>query len=434
MAGGFQSTRKAGDFPSMGRTATSGGAGTGEVDTVNGVSPDAKGNVQLTANDVGADARGEAAAKFEGKRATGTIGQADDPTAKPEGDYYVTEKFIDAPPIASGQYVGLIRIDLDFDGSNNGGLIAYHVGDNIYYKLKFAGGWESWFSMTTSRAAPQPQFDASMFQSAVDRGYAADDQGIKSSKTVDGWWIFKDLKSVGGRPPESVGDLIVFKNAVTDVDPSKRHAFVLAMGKDTSGNNDIWVMYRDGDRWSAWFKVTADLSVTVDGIVADIAKLKTGDADLVGKVSSLTTDLGAVYAPNKGAFDSAVNALINEALKNYTPKSGGHSGDKPSLVYPRFYAQFSNSIPTSFTGATTSTNSEATLIRIPSERSRIFISIENDNDEASKVKGFKFNNKQEMSLEGRDIVVQGKKYRSFYTSGAFTDKQVEIKVDFGQGI
>ncbi|CAH9011895.1 putative coil containing protein [Vibrio phage 284E43-1] len=149
MAGGFQSTRKAGDFPSTGRTASGGGSGTGEVDTVNGISPDAAGNVQLTAGDVGAHSRGDADNKFEPKRATGTIGASDDPTTKLEGDYYATEKFINAPLLPDGEsYVGLISVNLDFDGSNNGGLITYYTNAGLFYKMKFAGGWsQDWVAV-----------------------------------------------------------------------------------------------------------------------------------------------------------------------------------------------------------------------------------------------------------------------------------------------
>ncbi|AUR98933.1 coil containing protein [Vibrio phage 1.257.O._10N.286.46.A4] len=470
MAGGFQNTRKAGDFPSAGRAASQGGAGTGEVDTVNGVSPDAAGNVQLTASDVGAHSRGDADNRFETKRATGTIGAADDPEKKPEGDYYVTESFIGAPTVASGNYVGPMRINLDFDGSDNGGLIEYITDAAVFYKPKFAGGWASdWIEAPKAQAAmartlstlgaeetalekkvadlekevaalggggsaPTPTFDPSMFQSAVDHGYAADDQGAKSSKTTDGWWIFKDLSSVSGRPTGSIGDLVVFKNTIDTANAAFKHAFVMAIGQDQDLEDAIWFMYRDGTAWSSWFRETGNDKKQIDSIVKDVGSLKQGNAVAVSRLDAVQTAIGKIYAPSKIAFNDAVTGLINAALANYTPSKPSHGGDKPSLVFPRFYAQFSLGVPVNFTGAVTSTNAEATLMRIPVTRSRIFISVENENDEASKVKGFKFNNKQEMSLNHRDIVIDGKKYRAFYTSGAFTDKSVEIKVDFGQGI
>lgn len=279
-----------------------------------------------------------------------------------------------------------------------------------------------------------PTFDSSMFASAVDHGYAADDQGIKSTVTTDGWWIFKDLKSVSGRPSDSVGELFVFKNEITTSNVALKHVFVMAIGQDQDLENKVWFAYRDGTQWTSWFDQIGSEQSVIDGLKTEIVKLKAGDATLVTEVSQLTSTIGAIYAPTKLAFNKAVTTLITAALANYTPVKPGHGGDKPALVFPRFYAQFSLGVPTDFTGATTSTNAEATLLRIPTTRERIFISVENDNDEASKVTGFKFNNKQEMSLAHRDIVRNGKKYRAFYTAGAFSEQKVDIKVDFGQGI
>lgn len=279
-----------------------------------------------------------------------------------------------------------------------------------------------------------PKFDPSIYQSAVDHGYAADDQGLRSSTTTDGWWVFKDLKSISGRPVDSVGDLSVFKKTTDSSNVALRNIFMMAIGKDTTLKTKVWFRYRDSTTWTPWIDQEGADQPTIDGINAEIAKLKSGDAAVVSQVGQLSSRVGNIYAPNQLAFNKAVTALISAALANYTPAKPGHGGDKPSLVFPRFYAQFSLGVPTDFTGATTSTNAEATLLRIPTTRERIFISVENDNDEASKVTGFKFNNKQEMSLAHRDIVRNGKKYRAFYTAGAFSEKKVDIKVDFGQGI
>lgn len=105
--------------------------------------------------------------KIESTRATGTIGLADDPTKKPEGDYYVTESFIGAPAKDPGKsYAGSMSIDLDFDGSDNGGIITYYTQDALYYKLKFAGGWQDgWVTLapitpvTTRMATLQHEVD-----------------------------------------------------------------------------------------------------------------------------------------------------------------------------------------------------------------------------------------------------------------------------------
>ena len=145
MAGGFESKRVGGSFPDKEEQQI-----TGAVNSVNGHT----GDVTLTASDVGAYSRGESDNNYEGKRSTGVIGGTDDPTKKPEGDYYVTEKFIGAPVIASNQYTGVMRIDLDFDGSNNGGLIEYITADAVFCKPKFAGGWGvDWIKAPASQAA-----------------------------------------------------------------------------------------------------------------------------------------------------------------------------------------------------------------------------------------------------------------------------------------
>ncbi len=280
-----------------------------------------------------------------------------------------------------------------------------------------------------------PAFDPSMFASAIDHGYAADDQGIKSGVTTNGWWIFKDLKSVSSRPSDSVGDLIVFRNELPEQNPALKHVFIMAIGKDLKLNNKVWFMYRDGISWSPWFSEQGASQSEIDNISNSVDDLKMANQAAIDELTKLQTALGQIYTPgSKGEFDKAVNALISAALTNYKPIDPHHGGDKIPATYPRFYAQFTNGIPTDFTGATTSINAEATLLRIPATPSRISISVENDNDEANNVRGFKFNNKQDMSLDYRDIIVSGSKYRAFYTAGAFTEKSVEIKVDFGQGI
>lgn len=77
-------------------------------------------------------------------RASGTIDQNQDPTTMPQGDYYVQQKFLNSPDLPSGvSYVGPLRIDEDFDGSNNGALIQYFTSDGQYTKRKLSGGWDT---------------------------------------------------------------------------------------------------------------------------------------------------------------------------------------------------------------------------------------------------------------------------------------------------
>lgn len=136
--GGFESKREKGAFPSNEKAEAAAGA----VTSVNGH----KGDVKLTASDVGAYTRGESESNFEKKISTGTIQQADDPKTKPEGDYYVTEKFVGAPD-GLVNYVGVMSIRADYDGSDNGTLIIYVTDSDVYYAIKYTGGWSNWISI-----------------------------------------------------------------------------------------------------------------------------------------------------------------------------------------------------------------------------------------------------------------------------------------------
>lgn len=72
----------------------------------------------------------------------GAIGNFDDPKALGTNAYYVAEDFVD-PPVLTGSYVGLMLIQDDIDGSN-GKLITYYTQEGVFYRQKFAGGWEPW--------------------------------------------------------------------------------------------------------------------------------------------------------------------------------------------------------------------------------------------------------------------------------------------------
>lgn len=282
----------------------------------------------------------------------------------------------------------------------------------------------------TAFGSPVPfSFDPDKFKSATDHGYAADDQNIKSQKTTDGWWIFKDLPSVGGRPARSKGDLIVFKNDVDSSEPDRAHVFVMAIGTDDDGRSEIWFMYRNKDSWTPWIDIGEENQVKINAVANDVTNLKAGVQSAVDKVTALETKLGQAYTPSKKAFDDEVNALIAAALKDYIPKDPSHGGSKVSVEYPRIYAQFSNSIPT-ITGATTSTTSKLTLTRASTAVSRIFVLVENDNNEASRVTGISVNDALPASWDHRDATIDGKKYRAFFSSGAYAESSVTITVNF----
>lgn len=176
-----------------------------------------------------------------------------------------------------------------------------------------------------------PSFNPSMFASAVNHGYAANDQGIKSPQTTDGWWVFTDLKSVSGRPPDAVGELIVFKNEVHEQNPAMKHVFAMAIGRDKDQKNKVWFMYRSGSQWTPWFSEQGADQATIDSITASVNELKSGNADALKEIGALQTAAGNLYAPTKEAFNKAVTALINAALANYTPVKPSQGDDSFTL-------------------------------------------------------------------------------------------------------
>ncbi len=206
---------------------------------------------------------------------------------------------------------------------------------------------------------------------------------------------------------------------------------------------------------------------------AAVAKMQVAAGKMIGKISANEQALSSLYAPDKLTFTNAVTSLITAALSNYqpdltaitsklqnlanmiiansnklnsqdaritvlekaqsrtpvNPKGGG--GDKPVLQLPRIYAMFSLSTPTSLSGAVTSTNGKVTLHRIPTTRSRVFILVENENNEASKVKTISVNGGWAAAWQPRDTVIDGKKYRAFYSAGAYTEKTLDLVINFG---
>ncbi|MGL5282382.1 MAG: hypothetical protein ACRC8W_11670 [Plesiomonas shigelloides] len=281
--------------------------------------------------------------------------------------------------------------------------------------------------------ADSPAFDVSMFSSAVDHGYAADDQGIKQDKTTNGWWIFKDIKQSSGRPADAVGDLIVFKNTINVSNPALKHVFVMAIGKNKNLSNQVWFMYRDGLQWTPWFSITEADQTKIDNLAASVDEMKRGDKAVLDEVAKIQTAIGTAFTPSNDAFTKAVNSMITAALKNYKPDTSGHPSGGDDLEYPRIYVQFSTNVPTDFTSAVTSTTGSATILTVPSVPARLFVSVENDNNEASKVKGITVNQGLKAVWTYRDTIISGKKYRAFYSAGTFAESKIEVKVDFGGG-
>lgn len=368
-----------------------------------------------------------------------------------QGRYFITLK---------GQAAREIVIDMpDFDsGDIKDGTMFYLSNDNAQAKvtlesiadqtiggastidilpnhqlLMFKNGDDWVVAMNKPTATVATQISPEDIRAAQNRG----DYPSGSLKQMGfGWWSVK-ASSVGvtGKPNDSQGDLVVMHQKVSGVGGKNGYGVMLAFGQDTNGKDAVWAQYRDGTKWTTWFKVnsgTPSAPVDLSAINKAIADTNTRVASLEQDVPKLKTEIGDIYAPDKVAFDAAVNALIDTKLAAYKPGGGG-GGDHPQRVLPTIYASFANNVPTSLTGAVSSTNGEATLIRIPSTRSRVFILVENDNDEASKVKGISVDGGMSASWQPRDTTIDGKKYRAFYSAGAYSEKTLKLKVDFGQG-
>lgn len=305
--------------------------------------------------------------------------------------------------------------------------------ESNHHVLLFKNGANWVVAMNKSNATVAAQISANDIRNALDRG----EYTSGSLKTMGyGWWSVKATnKNVTGKPRDSQGDLIVMHQKVSGNAGKPNFGVMLAFGQDTNGDSAQWAQYRDGTKWTPWFKVvdinSAGTHVDIAAINKAIADGATRVAAMENDVSGLKTQIGDIYAPSKTVFDTAVNALIDAKLAAITPSHGG-GGDKPAITLPKIYAMFSNNVPTTLAvdGAVTSTNGKATLTRIPTTRSRVFVLVENDNDEASKVTGISVDGGLSSAWQPRDIVIDGKKYRAFYSAGAYTEKTLRIKVNF----
>lgn len=349
-------------------------------------------------------------------------------------------------------------------GETVGGNIAHSFpSNNSIILVKQGKDWKivSQRSLSNAQLAP---LTAAMVSKAIDHGAATDGGSIKS--LADGWWLIPaTLTSIRGRPRGSQGDLIYFRKYV-----GGSYAVGMIFGKDRDGASSMWVQYKDGSKWTSWLPITGSADLT--SIQSDMASLKLGEAAAVSRIERLETQIGKIYAPSKILFDSAVNALIDAKLaayiptrdpqvaknlqeletlkrdmltvnqieaalkaKGWGPLSGGVTpsggGDKPAVIYPTIVTMFTNSIPTSISedDSATSSTGTATLTRTDTTSSRLWVLVENDNDEADKVKSFSINKGMEAVWQSRDIVIGGKKYRAFYSAGAYTETTVSVQVN-----
>lgn len=291
-----------------------------------------------------------------------------------------------------------------------------------------------------------PPLTADMVSKAIDNGIAVDGSSIK--RLSDGWWVIPETSTgITGRPRGTQGDLTYFRQYT-----GGSHAVGMIFGKSRAGEASMWVQYKEGTKWTRWIPVTSSADLT--GVTSDIASLKLGNAAAISRIERLETQVGKIYAPSKLLFDQEVDNLIDSKLAAYDPPkdpqiaqlqkelddlksrlpgtvtpTGG--GGKP-VTKPEITAMFTNNIPSSLTdnSPVTSTTGEARLTRAASTSLRLWVLVENDNDEADRVKGISVNKGMEAVWQSRDIVIGGKKYRAFYSAGAYTETEVSVKVNF----
>ncbi|CAM0045323.1 hypothetical protein VPHK437A_0060 [Vibrio phage K437a] len=289
-----------------------------------------------------------------------------------------------------------------------------------------------------------PPLTADMVSKAIDHGVVTNGSSIKG--LADGWWVIPaSATQITGRPSGSQGDLTYFKQSV-----GKSYTVAMAFGTDKNGASAMWVKYKNVGDWTSWLPITGSEDLTV--IQSDLAALKIGDAAAISRIERLETQIGKIYAPSKVLFDSEANTLIDAKLSTYVPPKDpqiaqlqqeldelkrrlpvtpGGGGVLP-VTKPEITVMFTNRIPSSITdnSPVSSTTGEVRMTRTDSTPLRLWVLVENDNDEADRVKGISVNKGMEAVWQSRDIVIGGKKYRAFYSAGAYTETEVSVQVNF----
>lgn len=345
----------------------------------------------------------------------------------------------------------------------------YTLAPNHFIMLVKSGN--NWIKVVDSSLFTQQvpiHIDPDDVANALDRGQFT---GRGSIKTLDfGWWVIPaSNKQVTGRPPGSQGDISIYKAKVGAPDQGGRpqYGVIMAFGQDKDGNSQAWVEYRTTAGWTPWVSLSDAASGAAPDLTTvkqEIADLKTGQQAFTTKLDNLETELGKVFAPDKSAFDTEVNKLIKAAItplqtaitqleaaqkampatvesaltaKGWGPISGGHSGgggDHHQVVLPQIVAMFGDNgqMPskTTGTGTFTSTSGKVTISRSKTDRERIFVFVENENDEAHKVTGISVNSGMAAVWGHQDRTLDGKKWRMFYSAGAYTETSAAVKVNF----
>lgn len=264
-----------------------------------------------------------------------------------------------------------------------------------------------------------PTFDPSMFESAVNHGYATDNQSILTDGTTPGWWIFKDLPTVRRRPEDSADDLYVFKQ-VSSLPGYKPHGVIMCFGVNKEGENRVWVAYRDDkSNWTPYLELGGEADQgKIDQLVQNINKLQTNDADTKALLTGLQTKIGDVYAPDKDTFDSKVNDLIQAALKHHVPEG----------LYPAFYASYGPKYVTDLTGLLEVKTGKVDLNATGNAPYYLFIFVLNDLDQDDRVKGWKLGSGQVIGMSSEGATIDGKRYRKYSLPAALNEQKIVLEM------
>ena len=317
-------------------------------------------------------------------------------------------------------------------------------------------------SLSTLQPTSKFNVDAQTIANAMDNGVF---NGAGSVKTLSqGWWVIPETNTqVTGRPSGSQGDLIYFTQ---DVGNGRQYAYGFALGKDKQGVDTMWVQYRDGTSWTAWWPIRNLTQLTPTGdvpneIQQEIANLKQGEQNAIERIKLLETRLGGIFAPNQAAFDRAVmglitpelNALekkveanaqeirsvealaltIEEVKKQLTADGWGPlptSGTQPPVTKEvEFFALYGSNFPTTI-GQLSSADTTVQLTRSVGSAARIFVAVKNDANQADRVVGISVDGGLQALWDHRDLDIEGEKYRIFFSPSAFYETTNSVKVNY----
>lgn len=293
---------------------------------------------------------------------------------------------------------------------------------------------------------------------AIDHGQFTGAGSLKS--LADGWWIIpaSNLQATG-RPSGATGDLVFFIQTLT---PSVGNKYGIAMvfGKDSALKDSMWVQYKDTGSWTPWFKEDGQQDLST--INSEIDELKRGNQKVLDELTKIQTAAGNLFAPTQVLFDAEANKLIDAKLNPVSTKAdanakaiadmpanvekylvsqgwqkaggkvapGGQGGsDHPVVKLPKVWMLFDASIPSSLTGATITTNGEATLRKLGSGNERLWVIVESD--VAAKVSGIQVGASLAAKWDTRTLTIDGQQYTGFYSAGGFTTFNKKVTVEFG---